>query len=808
MSPLQPKTESAETSSRPLSPGGNRIGKRLIALIIVFSSLITLVLTAIQLGLDYRQQRHDLDNGLESIKIHTPGISSSVWVLDKTQTELALQALVQMPYIVHAEVEVINPHRRWSAGKESHSPHTLSRTFALTHDVLGQQETVATLKVVASLEVIYASVAKHALVILLSNALKTFLVAIFMYVAFRRIVSERLERLEQKVSTQGALLLHTPTPERPTNTGEADRGDELDAVERVFDRMSGDLHHLVDELRRSNAELQQENSERRRAEEALRASEKKLNAIFHASPVALSVSSVCNGSYRIVDVNEAWVRQFGMARAAVIGRDQREPEFWNAAGDCQAVLAAVERHGEIRHYEAVRRRGNGGASMLCELSARLFDVGSERLLLLAEEDVSEKRKIESEIRELNVSLERRVIERTEALAGQMAKVEALMQALQQKKEEAEAANIAKTRFLSSASHDLRQPMHVIGLLLGILKERLGHPDADKVLMDIQAVVETMERLFSALLDISRLDAGSVFPNVCAFPLANILRAVEKDLSVLAREKKLQFRVADTSVWVRSDPQILERIVRNLVANAIRYTPTGKVLLGCRHCGNDVRLEIHDTGIGIQAADLSHIFTEFVQLDAGGKDRMAGLGLGLSIVKRSAELLGHPLAVRSQPGKGSCFAIDLPRAIEQEHKASVPEAAAGVSDLAGTFVVFIDDDKEIRLAMGALLELWNCHAIIAASASEAVEALQEHLRLPDVIVSDYRLSKGENGVDAVTLLRAATGEDTPALIVTGEISPADQLRIEDARLALLYKPINPGRLREAIAQAIAATPGLP
>lgn len=790
--------------------GRNRIGKRLIALIIIFSSLITLVLTVIQLALDYRQQRYDLDTGLENVKVHIPSISSSVWVLDKTQTELALQALVQMPYIAHANVKVINPKRQWFAGAETIPPHVLSRSFNLTHEVLGQQEVIATLEVVASLDVIYASLAKHALVILLSNGLKTFLVAIFMYVAFRRIVTERLELLEQKVSAQGELLLRTSAQDKPTNDDATKDGDELDSVERVFDRMSNGLHLLVDELRHSNAELQQENSERKRAEEALRASEKKLNAIFHSSPVALSVSSASNGSYRIVDVNEAWVRQFGMAREAVIGRDNREAEFWSDIRDCHAVLSAVEQYGEIRHYEALRRRGDttdgGNTSILCELSARLFEVANERLLLLAEEDITEKRKIEREIRELNVSLETRVIERTEALAMQIAKVEALMQALQQKKEEAEFANVAKTRFLSSASHDLRQPMHVIGLLVGILKERIGHPDADKIVMDIQAVVETMERLFSALLDISRLDAGSVCPNVCTFPLANILRAVEKDLSVLASEKKLQLRVADTSVWVRSDPQILERIVRNLVSNAIRYTPAGKVLLGCRRSGNDgrqVRLEIHDTGIGIQEADLPRIFMEFVQLDAAGKDRTTGLGLGLSIVKRSAELLGHPLKVKSRPRQGSCFAIDLPRDIEHEHKAAAPDAAAGIPDLAGTFVVFIDDDKEIRLAMGALLDLWDCHAIIAASAREAAKALQEHLRSPDVLISDYRLAEGKNGVDAIAMLRGATEEETPALIVTGDITPADQVRIEKANLPLIYKPINPRRLREAIAQAIAA-----
>ena len=406
-------------------------------------------------------------------------------------------------------------------------------------------------------------------------------------------------------------------------------------------------------------------------------------------------------------------------------------------------------------------------------------------------------------------LETRVTERTDDLVRQIARGESLMQELQQKKAEAELANVAKTRFLASASHDLRQPMHAIGLLVGVLKKRIGHPDAFDIVKNIQAAVEAMERLFSALLDISRLDAGIVHPNICTFPLSDVLLAVEKDLSVTADGKGLQIRVVATSVWVRSDPQVLERIVRNLVANAIRYTPRGKVLLGCRHHDSDkrqVRLEIHDTGIGIAETDISRIFMEFVQIGNAERDRSKGLGLGLSIVKRSAELLGHPLNVQSTPEKGSCFSITLPRMIEQEHKSVIANIVEEDPDLSGTFVVFIDDDKEIRTAMGALLNLWNCHCILAASADEAVEALTEHLRTPDVIVSDYWLADGKDGVGAIALLRQAMGEDIPGLIVTGDITPADLARIDSVHLSLLHKPINPQRLGEAIAQAIAGSKG--
>ncbi|MBK8761430.1 MAG: HAMP domain-containing protein [Sulfuritalea sp.] len=444
--------------------------------------------------------------------------------------------------------------------------------------------------------------------------------------------------------------------------------------------------------------------------------------------------------------------------------------------------------------------------MLQDGAARLGSGDLEhRIQLTSDDELGDLSKgfnnMAGQLREERSLLETRVAERTADLAKRKDEIETLAQALQEKKEEAESASAAKTRFLAAASHDLRQPMHAIGLLVGVLHRRLGCADAPSILQSIQSSVEAMERLFSALLDISRLDAGIVQPHFSEFPLESLFFAIEADLGVLAREKGIELRVAHTSAWVRSDPQILERIVRNLVSNAIRYTPKGKVLLGCRRVeqGRGLGLQVIDTGIGIATEDASRIFMEFVQVGNRERDRTKGLGLGLSIVKRSAELLGHPLAVRSTPGVGSCFSVELPRAAR--HVSTKPGANREDGfDLAGCFVAFIDDDPEIRLAMAALLELWECHAAIAGSADEAAKMLSAHLRQPDVIICDYRLAETD-GIATIESLREEFGADIPGLVVTGNIAPKDLARIDAAGLLLLHKPINPGRLGAAIAMAI-------
>jgi signal transduction histidine kinase/CheY-like chemotaxis protein len=364
-----------------------------------------------------------------------------------------------------------------------------------------------------------------------------------------------------------------------------------------------------------------------------------------------------------------------------------------------------------------------------------------------------------------------------------------------RKDEAEKANAAKTRFLASASHDLRQPLHTIGLLAGILRDRTRSDDARDLACKVEASVAVMQNLFSSLLDISKLDAGAIRPSIVDFQVDDVLKRVEANYAPQAMEKGLAFEVVKSSAVVRSDPIVLERILGNLVTNAIRYTNQGRILAGCRRCGEKLRILVLDTGIGIAAADLAIVFDEFVQLANPERDRSKGLGLGLSIVKRSADLLGHPLIVRSTPGKGSIFGIEVPLsgAATAAARAGL-EASPHAGSLEGAFVIVIDDDPASRAAMEALLRHWGCHVAAAGSPDEATRALDAHLRAPDLIVTDYRLPEGTAGIDAIVAIRMQAEPRVPAIVVTGDVTAPvlDEARLE--AVALLHKPVDIEMLR--------------
>ena len=382
---------------------------------------------------------------------------------------------------------------------------------------------------------------------------------------------------------------------------------------------------------------------------------------------------------------------------------------------------------------------------------------------------------------------------------------ALVNELTEQKETAIKANLAKTRFLASASHDLRQPMHTIGLLVALLRNRGGPPEQNNIIEKIHSATQAMENLFTGLLDISKLDAGMVKANVENFAIADVLASAQVHFVPQAEENGLVLRVIPCSARVKSDAVILERIVANLVANAVRYTKTGRIVLGCRRRASAIDVQVWDTGIGIAQDRQVEIFQEFFQLDNPERDRTKGLGLGLSIVKRSADLLGHRIAVRSIPGKGSCFSVSVPRGgkiVSAEVAQSANQKEAKQVALFNLFIVVIDDEHDIRFAMQSILEQWGCHVLSAASAQDAIDQLRNHLRTPDLLISDYRLRDNHNGIHAVQAVRAALEEELPAIIITGDIA-ADELRqVTAIGLPLAHKPISADQLRQLIAQTVA------
>jgi two-component system, sensor histidine kinase len=381
----------------------------------------------------------------------------------------------------------------------------------------------------------------------------------------------------------------------------------------------------------------------------------------------------------------------------------------------------------------------------------------------------------------------------------------LLAELRLKKEEAERANVAKSRFLAAASHDLRQPLHAMALFVSALKDE--HQEAEthrRLLGQLTASVESLEVLFHALLDVSKLDAGIVRPEVRDFPVQAVFDRIGREYATEAADKGLRMRLMLTRAVVRSDATLLERILRNLVHNAIRYTNAGGVVVGCRRRGDAVRIAVCDSGVGIEAMHLSDIFQEFYQVANPERDRTRGLGLGLAIVDRLARLLNHPLDVVSVPGRGSVFSITVPRgeaATAEPYPSPPVEVFEG--KLGGALVVVIDDEAAVLDGMREVLQQWGCRPVLADSADEALSQLAGAKSRPAAVIADYRLRAGETGTAAIERIRSAHGSDIPGVIITGDTAP-DRLREAEASgYHLLHKPVRPVRLRALLSFLLSA-----
>jgi signal transduction histidine kinase/CheY-like chemotaxis protein len=376
----------------------------------------------------------------------------------------------------------------------------------------------------------------------------------------------------------------------------------------------------------------------------------------------------------------------------------------------------------------------------------------------------------------------------------------LAERLHHEKEIAEAASRSKSSFLAAASHDLRQPVHALGLFVGALRNMPMSRDAQELVAHIEASTNAMDGLFTALLDISRLDAGIVEIHPSAFDLGAQLQRIAAEHGNEAALRGLTLHCEPTSAIVFSDPVLIERIVRNLVSNAIRYTDHGRVLVGTRRRGSNVAIQVLDTGRGIPPALQEQIFEEYFQLDNPERDRTKGLGLGLAIVRRLCSLLALPIALRSTLGGGSCFEIVVPLADAQQRPAE--READTPARIGRGLVVVIDDETAIRDGMAALLNGWNYDVVTAASGDEAIARLSTSDRIPDLIVSDYRLLGEETGAAVIERLQSEYNEPIPAILITGDTSPDRLAEAHASGQLLLHKPVPNSRLRAALANLAA------
>jgi signal transduction histidine kinase len=360
----------------------------------------------------------------------------------------------------------------------------------------------------------------------------------------------------------------------------------------------------------------------------------------------------------------------------------------------------------------------------------------------------------------------------------------------------EMANLAKSRFLAAASHDLRQPLHALGLFVAQLRSRLDSPDRDRLLERIDASVAAMNELFNALLDISKLDAGVLSPNFTDFEVAELLDRIETTFAEAAHEKGLSLRVVASCAQVRSDFILLERVLLNLVSNALRYTARGGVVVGCRRRGCRLRIEVWDSGPGIAEHERRNIFHEFYQLGAAKGDRHTGLGLGLAIVDRLCGLLAHPIELDSIVGKGSRFAVTVPLAATDTQ--SIEPTLGTTTRWSPQLIVVIDDDRLALESLAGLLGSWGHNVVPAASDCAALAELPSFGKTPDLIIADYRLAGGKTGIEAIEALRRALGEAVPAFLISGDTAP-DRLRQARALgFHLVHKPVSPMALRSTLA----------
>lgn len=397
--------------------------------------------------------------------------------------------------------------------------------------------------------------------------------------------------------------------------------------------------------------------------------------------------------------------------------------------------------------------------------------------LLLSADVEVRKKAEESLRHAQIELERKVAERTQEL---------------------ELANAAKSRFLAMASHDLRQPLHALGMFVAQLRTPLNSVERTKTIERVDAARKEMDEMFNSLLDISRLDAGMLTPKITEFPIAHLLQKLEMTFNQAAREKGLQLRIRRSNALVRSDAMLLERILLNLVSNAVRYTLRGRIIVGCRRRGETLRIEVWDTGPGIPEDQKQNIFGEFFQVPAQERSRSGGLGLGLAIVDRLRRLLNHQIDLASRVGRGSRFAIELP-IVDECVASTVPVDCpyTGAFSAEEKLILVIADAPMVAEGTSGLLSYWGYSVLTAGSDETALMRVAQRQQRPDLIISDYHLASGKTGIGAIEQINAAFGFSIPAILISGDTA-AEPLRDANERgYILLHKPVDPMRLRAVL-----------
>jgi PAS domain S-box-containing protein len=548
-------------------------------------------------------------------------------------------------------------------------------------------------------------------------------------------------------------------------------------------------------------------TDRKRTEEALRDGERRIRLITDAMPALIAYVDA-DECYQFV--NEPYRQWLDRPVDAILG--QKMGSVLNAElYDRRKDFATQALKGRTVDFEVELTPSGAEAPRYAHVTfvPHIGEGGQILGFFTLMQDITERHRINAAIKEANETLERRVGERTADLTRLNAQLQQeiadrreVEKALQIAKSQAEQANLGKTRFLAAASHDLLQPLNSARLFVSALTD-LEHSRQNRTLLDnVDASLSAVEDLLGALLDISKLDAGAVHPEIIDFPVGTLLAPLATEHGVLAQERGLRLCYVPCSAVVRSDIRLLRGIIQNFLTNAIRYTPSGTVLLGCRRVAAGLRIEVWDTGCGIPANQLEEIFEEFRQLQNCSGKRDAGIGLGLAIVRRAARMLDLPVLTRSTEGRGSVFGVTVPLGATLPSVAWHPAEGRPGTRLTGATLLVIDDQQRILAGMQALLSGWGCTVLTAASGTEALDMLRRLDGPPDAVIADYHLEGGVTGIREVSRLRRAARCRLPGIIITADRTAEVQAIVKRHGCWLLKKPVNPAQLRSLLAGLLA------
>ena len=546
-------------------------------------------------------------------------------------------------------------------------------------------------------------------------------------------------------------------------------------------------------------------TERHRHAQALSESERWIRLITDHVPALIAYLSA---DLVYAFTNKVYEEWYCWPRGAMLGQSLRSV---HSEEHCRRLEPYIERalSGESVTFEVAETNHSGQQRYMLRSYVPNRQANGEVLgIFVLIRDITERRRTAEALHQAYQHLEQRVRERTAELTtvNQQLRREiderTQMEArLREAKAEAEQANLSKTKFLAAVSHDLLQPLNAARLFTSALLER--EPCSQQSLVrSISNSLEDVESLLGTLVDISKLDAGVIKAEIGSFAIADLLGTLATEFRQLAASEGLQLDFVASSAWVRSDIQLLARILRNLLTNAIRYTASGRILLGCRRRGQSLSIEVWDTGVGIAADKLQEIFQEFKRGE-GQRHQDRGLGLGLAIVEKIARMLGHRIRVSSQPGKGSLFAIEVPltrrASVLPDKSKAVPMA---VECLQGARIWVLDNDAAICAGMRTLLEGWGCQVVTALSEDDLARQVDNYHAGADVLIADYHLDDGRDGVQAIAAINARRGEPLPALMLTANYSNELKQCLRDLGHTLLHKPVKPMKLKTSLSHLLA------